>query len=170
MSNHISAVLWNFFKFWKISKKFTKMANIWFDEFFENTSPSSQRAWWQSKSFYFHVWLFSTFLNFLSFFQPNYGNDAYQYASSAKTGRSSNFYNNKEPVEWTNIIPTIDNPRPSHKFRNRFTYTGNFVFYGLTASTEYEVIIQSRNREGWSDASDIFRFSTRDRGKSSYNL
>jgi len=94
---------------------------------------------------------------------PNYGNDAYQYASSAKTGRSSNFYNNKEPVEWTNIIPTIDNPRPSHKFRNRFTYTGNFVFYGLTASTEYEVIIQSRNREGWSDASDIFRFSTRDR-------
>merc|ERR1711862_341038 len=28
---------------------------------------------------------------------PNYGNDAYQYASSAKTGRSSNFYNNKEP-------------------------------------------------------------------------
>ena len=106
-----------------------------------------------------------TFLNFLSFFQPNYGNDAYQYASSAKTGRSSNFYNNKEPVEWTNIIPTIDNPRPSHKFRNRFTYTGNFVFYGLTASTEYEVIIQSRNREGWSDASDIFRFSTRDRGK-----
>ena len=99
--------------------------------------------------------------------QPNYGNDAYQYASSSSTsskaGRSSNFYN-KEPVEWTNIIPTIDDPRPSSQFRNRFTYTGNFVFYGLAASTEYEVIIQSRNKEGWSDASDIFRFSTRDRG------
>ena len=46
----------------------------------------------------------------------------------------------------------------------RFTYTGNFVFYGLIPSTEYEVIIQSRNKEGWSEASDIFRFSTRDRG------
>jgi len=94
---------------------------------------------------------------------PHYGNDAYQFAS-AKTGRSSpGFYNNKQPIEWTNIIPTIDNPEPSSQYRNRFTYTGNFVFYGLTPSTEYEVIIQSRNKEGWSDASDIFRFSTRDR-------
>jgi len=71
--------------------------------------------------------------------------------------------NNKQPIEWTNIIPTIENPQPSSQYRNRFTYTGNFVFYGLTPSTEYEVIIQSRNKEGWSDASDIFRFSTRDR-------
>jgi hypothetical protein len=55
-------------------------------------------------------------------------------------------------------------------YRNRFTYTGNFVFYGLTPSTEYEVIIQSRNKEGWSDASDIFRFSTRDRGDYLYIL
>lgn len=94
---------------------------------------------------------------------PHYGNDAYQFAST-KTGRSSpGFYNNKQPIEWTNIIPTIDNPQPSSQYRNRFTYTGNFVFYGLTPSTEYEVIIQSRNKEGWSDASDIFRFSTRDR-------
>jgi hypothetical protein len=44
---------------------------------------------------------------------------------------------------------------------NSFSYTGNFVFFGLTPSTEYEVIIQSRNREGWSDATDIFRFNTR---------
>ena len=102
----------------------------------------------------------------LPFFQPHYGNDAYQFASSAKTGRSSpGFYNNKHPIEWTNIIPTIENPQPSSQYRNRFTYTGNFVFYGLTPSTEYEVIIQSRNKEGWSEASDIFRFSTRDRGK-----
>lgn len=96
--------------------------------------------------------------------QPNYGNDAYQYAGSTKSGRSSNFQT-KQPIEWTNIIPTIENPRPSSQYRNRFTYTGNFVFYGLVPSTEYEVIIQSRNREGWSDASDIFRFSTRDRGE-----
>ena len=46
-----------------------------------------------------------------------------------------------------------------------FSYTGNFVFYGLTPSTQYEVIIQSRNREGWSDATDIFRFNTRSQGK-----
>eukprot|EP00093_Oithona_nana_P010757 10757.XXX_265016_286838_1 [CDS] Oithona nana genome sequencing. len=89
-------------------------------------------------------------------------NDAYQFASSAKSGRVSKSYS-KQPIEWTNIIPQIENPHPTSQFANRFTYTGNFVFYGLDASTEYEVIIQSRNKEGWSDASDIFRFSTRDR-------
>ena len=51
------------------------------------------------------------------------------------------------------------------QYHNSFTYTGNFVFYGLTPSTEYEVIIQSRNREGWSDPNDIFRFSTRSKGE-----
>ena len=96
-------------------------------------------------------------------FQAHFVNDAYQYASSAKSGRVSKSYS-KQPIEWTNIIPQIENPHPTSQFANRFTYTGNFVFYGLDASTEYEVIIQSRNKEGWSDASDIFRFSTRDRG------
>ena len=43
-----------------------------------------------------------------TFFQPHYGNDAYQFASSAKTGRSSpGFYNNKQPIEWEKIVPTI---------------------------------------------------------------
>ena len=51
------------------------------------------------------------------------------------------------------------------QYHNSFTYTGNFVFYGLTPSTEYEVIIQSRNREGWADPNDIFRFSTRSKGE-----
>ena len=97
-------------------------------------------------------------------FQAHFVNDAYQFASSAKSGRVSKSYS-KQPIEWTNIIPQIENPHPTSQFANRFTYTGNFVFYGLDASTEYEVIIQSRNKEGWSDASDIFRFSTRDRGK-----
>ena len=50
--------------------------------------------------------------------------------------------------------------------RDAFTYTGNFVFYGLRPQTEYEVIIQSRNREGWSDPNDIYRFTTRSRGES----
>merc|ERR1739848_216005 len=83
----------------------------------------------------------------------------------SKSGRSSNFYTDQKQHqrEWTNIIPTIENPNPSSQFRNRMTYTGNFVFYGLVPSKEYEVIIQSRNKEGWSDASDIFTFSTRDR-------
>jgi len=69
------------------------------------------------------------------------------------------------PAEWTNIIPTIDDPArtAAQVYKNSFSYTGNFVFYGLLPSTDYEVIIQSRNKEGWSNASDIFRFSTRSR-------
>ena len=53
--------------------------------------------------------------------------------------------------------------RPSAALSNSFTYTGNFVFYGLRPQTEYEVIIQSRNREGWSDPNDIYKFTTRSR-------
>ena len=68
------------------------------------------------------------------------------------------------PKMWFPIIHVTLFLNKYINYRNRFTYTGNFVFYGLTPSTEYEVIIQSRNKEGWSDASDIFRFSTRDRG------
>ena len=68
--------------------------------------------------------------------------------------------------EWTNIIPTIDDRQTRGSFNsNSFTFTGNFIFYGLKPTTEYEVIIQSRNREGWSDPNDIFRFRTRSRGK-----
>ena len=71
-----------------------------------------------------------------------------------------------QPSEWTNIIPPIDDssPNDSQMFRNSFSYTGNFIFYALLPSTEYEVIIQSKNREGWSEPTDIFRFSTRSRG------
>ena len=76
-----------------------------------------------------------------------------------------------QPSEWTNIIPQIPqtsnnkSPYDYQMIGNSFSYTGNFVFFGLTPSTEYEVIIQSRNREGWSDATDIFRFNTRSQGK-----
>ena len=64
-------------------------------------------------------------------FQPHYGNDAYQFAST-KTGRSSpGFYNNKQPIEWTNIIPTIDNPQPSSQYRYVFflRITGTSTFH-----------------------------------------
>jgi len=87
----------------------------------------------------------------------------------AKNQRDSNKsprFLDSQPSEWTNIIPQIPNtsnksPYDYQMIGNSFSYTGNFVFFGLTPSTEYEVIIQSRNREGWSDATDIFRFNTR---------
>ena len=44
---------------------------------------------------------------------------------------------------------------------NMFTFT----FHHLTPDTEYEVIIQTRNREGWADPSTIFKFRTRTEGK-----
>ena len=45
------------------------------------------------------------------------------------------------------------------------THQGEFTFFGLDPNSEYEVIIQSRNREGWSDPSEIFKFRTRNEGK-----
>jgi len=53
--------------------------------------------------------------------------------------------------DWTNIIPTME------KKDNMFTFT----FHSLTPGTEYEVIIQTRNREGWADPPNIFKFKTR---------
>jgi len=106
---------------------------------------------------------------------PNFGN-GYHYTaasdnmSSGRDGRTGSLEGTDErgpqPAEWTNIIPTIedsDRSAASQIYKNSFSYTGNFVFYGLIPSTDYEVIIQSRNKEGWSNASDIFRFSTRSR-------
>merc|ERR1712241_212010 len=91
-------------------------------------------------------------------FTQTYGKTS-AYAQYGRRAASASSSANSES-DWTNIIPTISDNRPS-QYHNSFTYTGNFVFYGLTPSTEYEVIIQSRNREGWSDPNDIFRFSTR---------
>jgi hypothetical protein len=77
--------------------------------------------------------LIATFL-----FQPHYGNDAYQFAST-KTGRSSpGFYNNKQPIEWTNIIPTIDNPQPSSQYRYLF-------FHELLERPIYRKVASSRH-------------------------
>lgn len=85
--------------------------------------------------------------------------------SNRNSNKSPRFLDS-QPSEWTNIIPQIpqrkdQNPNDYTMIGTSFSYTGNFVFYGLTPSTQYEVIIQSRNREGWSDATDIFRFNTR---------
>ncbi len=105
----------------------------------------------------------------ITFFQQPYGKTtAYaQYGRSAsnRDPRGSDNNGSGGDSDWTNIIPTISDNRPSQHHRNSFTYTGNFVFYGLSPATEYEVIIQSKNREGWSDPNDIFKFSTRSRGE-----
>ena len=39
------------------------------------------------------------------------------------------------------------------------------MFYALEPSSQYEVVIQSQNRWGWSENSDPFFFSTRANGK-----
>jgi hypothetical protein len=98
-------------------------------------------------------------------FQQSYGKTS-AYAQYGRTTTNQQQQQQQNPdSDWTNIIPTISDAHPTQHYRNSFTYTGNFVFYGLTPATEYEVIIQSRNKEGWSDPNDIFRFSTRSRGE-----
>ena len=64
-------------------------------------------------------------------------------------------YLQADTSDWTNIIPTMEQKD------NMFTFT----FHSLTPGTEYEVITQTRNREGWADPPNIFKFKTRDGGK-----
>lgn len=121
-------------------------------------------------------------LEFVLQVPPGYGHgNGYLYANddsvvyghykkgSTASGRHQQQPRSLEPQEseWTNIIPTVSgyNPRNANLFRNSFSYDGNFIFYGLNPSTEYEVIIQAKNREGWSDPNTIFTFTTRSRGK-----
>ena len=70
------------------------------------------------------------------------------------------------PSDWTNIIPTMNTKQEED---NRFTFTGQFTFHGLSPDSEYEVIIQTRNKEGWADPSNIFKFSTRMEGKLTFS-
>ena len=66
-------------------------------------------------------------------------------------------------TEWTNIIPPILG-KETKEFKNSFTFSGSFSFYQLHPSTDYQVIIQSKNEEGWSEPSKIFTFTTRHKG------
>ena len=134
-----------------------------------------------SNIFYFKIYTIQLFgivwqgLSFLIFiFQPAYHaiekNRPSRTSQSHRNSNKSPRFLDSQPSEWTNIIPQIpqrkdQNPNDYTMIGTSFSYTGNFVFYGLTPSTQYEVIIQSRNREGWSDATDIFRFNTRSQGK-----
>jgi len=65
--------------------------------------------------------------------------------------------------DWTNIIPTMNADSMSSSPMG-LTFKGQFMFYGLEPETDYEVIIQTRNKEGWSDPSNIFKFRTRQKG------
>ena len=116
-----------------------------------------------------------SFCKTATLFQPPYHaiekNRPGRVAKNQRDSNKSPRFLDSQPSEWTNIIPQIPNtsnksPYDYQMIGNSFSYTGNFVFFGLTPSTEYEVIIQSRNREGWSDATDIFRFNTRSQGNS----
>ena len=131
-----------------------------------------------SKFIYYKLLIFAIVcqgLYFLIFiFQPAYHaiekNRPSRTSQSHRNSNKSPRFLDSQPSEWTNIIPQIpqrkdQNPNDYTMIGTSFSYTGNFVFYGLTPSTQYEVIIQSRNREGWSDATDIFRFNTRSQGK-----
>ncbi len=101
--------------------------------------------------------------------QPNYGSGPYK-----RNHGTAYQHGDQGGGEWTNIIPTMRGQDSSSSkmrtlsqapFKNSFSYTNHFVFYGLAPSTEYEVIVQSRNREGWSDPNEIYRFTTRSRSK-----
>ena len=58
--------------------------------------------------------------------------------------------------DWTNmIIPSVEISQAT-----LVTYRLQFSLHNLEERTSYEVIIQTRNRAGWSLSSDIFVFST----------
>ena len=67
-------------------------------------------------------------------------------------------------TDWTNIIQTMS-PAGIDSFSNNITHSSSFNFLGLTPSTNYKVIVQSRNIKGWSDPTPNFRFSTKTEGK-----
>ena len=53
------------------------------------------------------------------------------------------------------IIPSVEISQAS-----LVTYRLQFSLHNLEERTSYEVIIQTRNRAGWSQSSDIFLFTT----------
>ena len=43
--------------------------------------------------------------------------------------------------------------------------TGSYMFYALEPNSKYEVVVQSKNKWGWSQTSNPFFFNTRATGK-----
>jgi len=56
--------------------------------------------------------------------------------------------------DWTNVIIPGDVTSPG------FTHMRSYLISGLLPESEYECLVQARNRFGWSDASRLFTFFT----------
>lgn len=56
--------------------------------------------------------------------------------------------------DWTNVIIPGDMNNPG------FTHMRSYLISGLLPESEYECLVQARNRFGWSDASRLFTFFT----------
>ena len=66
--------------------------------------------------------------------------------------------------DWTNVI--IPGDLSSLGFHHRKTY----LITQLFPDSEYECLVQARNRFGWSEASRLFRFYTSRRGEEFFLL
>ena len=60
--------------------------------------------------------------------------------------------------DWTNVIIPGDMNNPG------FTHLRSYLISGLLPESEYECLVQARNRFGWSDASRLFTFFTSTKG------
>ena len=60
--------------------------------------------------------------------------------------------------DWTNVIIPGDATAPG------FTHLRSYLISGLLAQSEYECLVQARNRFGWSDPSRLFTFLTSTKG------
>ena len=60
--------------------------------------------------------------------------------------------------DWTNVIIPGDVTAPG------FTHLRSYLISGLLPESEYECLVQARNRFGWSDASRLFTFFTSTKG------
>ena len=60
--------------------------------------------------------------------------------------------------DWTNVIIPGDLTNPG------FTHLRSYLISGLLPESEYECLVQARNRFGWSDASRLFTFFTSTKG------
>jgi len=63
--------------------------------------------------------------------------------------------------EWTNIIPTMKNKNSRLRY-DGVVFKGSFSFYALEPGSKYEVRVQAKNEEGWSERGRPFMFSTPD--------
>ena len=62
--------------------------------------------------------------------------------------------------DWTNVII------PGDMSNLGFTHMRSYLVSSLLPDSEYECLVQARNRFGWSDASRLFTFFTSTKGKS----